>query len=341
MHLSIFRRPLVLISLAFAVLVALAIGVAIVGNNFRFKQESVTALGPDGELAGVLTLPPNGQARGLVVMVHGDGPIDATQQGLYSPWFEGAADSGFATLSWSKPGIDESNGDWLAQSMDDRAAEVTAVIDWAKRNDDVPTQTIVLWGASQAGWVLPKVVNSREDIDGVVAVAPAINWLRQGRFNLESELEHEGADAPEIARAIKDSNRTRKLLDREAPYTDYIDSTTSRDPMTEDRWSFVQRNFRANAVRDLTASASRKTPVHLMVGTHDRNVDVTETEKVYRSTLGSYLTVTHLEGAHTLARPIMEENDLVGFTTGILWPRALLAPRAIADYRTFLKTGPA
>ena len=104
---------------------ALLTGVALVGNSFRFDQRAVTIPGPEGDLAGVLTLPPEGAARGLVVMVHGDGPVEATQGGLYSPWFEGAADAGFATLSWSKPGVGGSEGDWLGQTMDDRAEEVS------------------------------------------------------------------------------------------------------------------------------------------------------------------------------------------------------------------------
>jgi hypothetical protein len=73
-----------------------------------------------------------------------------------------------------------------------------------------------------------------------------------------------------------------------------------------------------------------------MTGTHDRNVDVAETERTYRTVFGPLLTVTHLDGAHSLARTVMEDNDAVGLVTGILWPRALLAPGTIDDYRTFL-----
>lgn len=315
---------------------AVLVGGALVGNSYRFDQRAVAIPGPDGNLAGVLTLPPDGTARGLVVMVHGDGPVEATQGGLYSPWFEGAADAGFATLSWSKPGVAGSEGDWLSQSMDDRASEVSSAIDWAQAQDDVPTDTIVLWGASQAGWVLPKVTRDREDIDGVVAVATAINWLRQGRFNLLAELEHDGADAQERARAIAGSDQTRILLERGASYEEYLASTASTDPMTQERWGFVQRNVDSDATADLAASASRPIPVHLMVGTHDRNVDVAETAGAYRSIFGPSLTVTHVDGAHSLARPVMEDNNLVGLVTGTVWPRALLAPGAIDDYSAFL-----
>lgn len=330
------RRRIAITLISLFTAAAVLIGVALVGNSYRFDQRAVTIPGPDGDLAGVLTLPPEGTPRGLVVMVHGDGPVEATQGGLYSPWFEGAADAGFATLSWSKPGVGGSDGDWLSQSMDDRAREVSAAIDWAQARDDIPTGTIVLWGASQAGWVLPKVTRDREDIDGVVAVGTAINWLRQGRFNLLAEVEHDGANAHERESAIAESDHTRTLLERGASYEEYLASTASADPMTEARWWFVRRNVDSDATADLAASAATPIPVHLMVGTYDRNVDVTETEETYRSTFGPSLTVTHVDGAHSLARPAMEDNDLVGLLTATVWPRALLAPGAIDDYTAFL-----
>lgn len=330
------RRPVLTIVFTLVTVAAIVTGIALVGNSFRFSQRAVTIPGPDGDLAGVLTLPNDGAARGLVAMVHGDGPVEATQGGLYAPWFEGAADAGFATLSWSKPGFGGSDGDWLSQSMDDRAAEVSAALDWALGNDDIPTDTIVLWGASQAGWVLPKVISARDDIDGVVAVGTAINWLRQGRFNLLAQLEYDGADAQEREGIIAESDQTRRLLEHGASYEEYLATTTSIDPMTEDRWEFVLRNFDADATEDLIASAPRAIPVHLMAGTHDRNVDVTETENTYRSIFGPSLTVTHVDGAHSLARPVMEDNDAIGLLTGIIWPRALLAPGAVDDCRAFL-----
>lgn len=320
-----------------ATLLALA-GVALVGNDFRFSEHHISIPGADGELNGVLTLPDDGSARGIVVMVHGDAAVDATQDGLYDPWFEGAADAGFATISWSKPGVGGSEGNWLSQSMDDRATEVEAVLDWAKQREDIPTDTIVLWGASQAGWVIPKVVADRTDIDGIVAVGPAINWRRQGRFHLFAELEHENASTKDRERAVADSDRTRELLDRGASYEDYLAATDSGDPMSEDRWGFVMRNVGADAEADLSAAASRNVPVHLMVGTHDRHVDIAETEEVYMSHFGSYLTVTHLDGAHSLAKPVMEDNEVVGLATAIIWPRALFAPGVIDDYTRFLST---
>ncbi len=320
-----------------ACLVALAMaatGVAVIGNSYSFEEREVQIPTEKGYLAGILTTPKNMEARGLVVMIHGDGPVDATQGGLYDPWFDGAAASGYATLSWSKPGINGSSGDWLSQSMTDRAEEVETAIAWARAQPDVTVTRLVLWGASQAGWVLPTVVADRVDIDGVIAVGTAVNWLRQGHFNLESELTHNGASSEEHALATAASRRVNNLLAAGASYEAYAGTTV--DPMTRERWEFVSKNFTVDATGELTRAASRGIPWLLLAGEHDRNVDMAETIRTYHDIFGDALTVTKVDAAHSMARPVMEDSDLIGFSTAILWPRALLANGVIDTYREFL-----
>lgn len=313
-----------------------AVGIAAVGNDYHFDQAEVRIPVGSGHLEAVLTTPQDRSARGLVVMVHGDGPVNATQDGLYSPWFEGAARAGYATLSWSKPGVGGSTGNWLDQTMDDRAVEVSAAIDWARAQSDIPTERIVLWGASQAGWVIPKVVASRGDVDGVVAVGTAINWLSQGRYNLLADLDHDGATDSERAQAIAQSDAVRALLARHASYDEYLAANSGAAPMTPERWAFVARNVEADARADLQAAAVRDMPILLLAGEHDRNVDMRETEAVYRSIFGERLIVRNVDAVHSMATPLVDGNDVVGFVTAVFWPRALLASGVIDTYTTFL-----
>lgn len=331
----ITRRRIITLGIVVALVLA-AIGVAAVGNEYRFTQTAVQIPLPQGHLDGVLTLPRDAPARGLVVMVHGDGAVDATQEGLYSPWFEGGADAGFATLSWSKPGVGGSTGNWLDQSMQDRAAEVNAAIDWARAQSDIPADRIVLWGASQAGWVIPAVVASRDDIDGMVMVGTAINWLSQGRFNLIAELDHAGATEAERELATAESDAVRGLLAEDTGFDQYLATTTDDPPMTADRWAFVARNMDADATADLHRASTRGIPVFLLAGTHDRNVDMAETELVYRDVFGDALSVQHVDSVHSMARPIVDDNAAVGILVGTFWPRALLAPGVIEGYTGFL-----
>ncbi|NOV98771.1 alpha/beta hydrolase family protein [Isoptericola halotolerans] len=324
-----------------AVVVAIAlggVGVTLAGNDYRLRQEALSIPVSGGALEAVLTLPAEEPARGLVVVVHGDGPVGATHDGLYLPWFEAAADAGFATLTWSKPGVGGSGGDWLDQTMDDRADEVSAAIDWAQRQAAIPNDTIVLWGASQAGWVLPKAAVSRDDIDGIVAVGPAINWLRQGRYNLLAELDHDGATSREREQAIAVSDQTRTLLEQDADYDTYRAATDDPDPMDAGRWSFVSLNYTSDATDDLVAMADKNVPVLLMLGEHDRNVDVTETASTYQDLLGSDVSVEHFDATHSMARPAVEDSEALGLITGILWPRALFADDVLDTYREYLKS---
>lgn len=333
---KIHVRRLIVTGTCIAGLLLAAIGMAVVGNDYRFTQVPVHIPVTDGHLEGVLTTPPKDPARGLVVMVHGDSAVDATQNELYSPWFEGAADAGYATLSWSKPGVGGSTGNWLDQSMGDRATEVSSAIDWAITQSGIPTENLVLWGASQAGWVMPKVVAQRDDIDGVIAVGTAMNWLSQGRFNTLAELDYANAPDEERQRELSSSDTIRDLLQQHGSHEEYLDATTEKTPMSSGRWGFVARNFQADATEDLLASAPRNVPILLLAGDHDRNVDIDETEKVYREIFADDLTVKRFDAVHSLARPIIDSNTLVGTATGIFWPRALLASGVISSYTDFL-----
>lgn len=322
---------------ALCVLAVALAATAVVGHDFRFEIERYSIPSRHGTLDAVVAAPQSGPTHGLVVMVHGDGPVEATHDGLYLPLFEAAADAGYATLSWSKPGVGASSGDWLDQTMEDRAVEVGAAIDWAAQQDDIPTDRIVLWGASQAGWVVPIVAAGREDIDGVVAVSPAINWLRQGRFHLLAGLEHEGATDEERARAVAVSDQTRDLIARGVDYGTYRAVTLDPDPMTSGRWGFAVRNVAADATGALTALAWRRIPVYLMLAEHDRHVDTAETSETYRRILGDDLSTEFFDAHHSLARPVAEDSGAVGVLLATLRPRALFADGVLQGYRDHLR----
>ena len=178
------RRWMVTSLAVVVVLIATLVGWTLYQNTYDIREEKVTITGGSVPLQGVLALPEHGDGPfGLVVFVHGDGPVDATHETFYRPVWEAFAKAGYASLSWDKPGVNGAPGNWLDQSMDDRAAETEAAIEWARGRSDIDPSRIGLWGASQAGWVMPKVVNLDPDVAFVIAVGPAINWLQQGEFN--------------------------------------------------------------------------------------------------------------------------------------------------------------
>ncbi|MDJ1131731.1 alpha/beta hydrolase family protein [Streptomyces iconiensis] len=335
------RRVLAWSVVASVLVAAVLGGVVLWQNSYDTHERRVTIRYGGHVLNGVLTTPDDGGKRHpLVVMVHGDGPLDATHDDGYKPMWEAYARAGYASLSWDKPGVAGAPGNWLEQSMGDRADETAAAVGWARARTDIDGDRVGLWGASQAGWVLPKVA-ARTRVAFVIAVSPAVNWLRQGRYNLLAELKAANAPEAEVGRKVRDSDRVRALLRRGAGYREYVAAMGGARGMTADRWGFVARNHTADATRDLPAL--RGTPVLLGLAGHDLNVDTADTESVYRKELSGAgkLTVRHYPDAdHSMVRDTLARSEFRSTVTALFAPRSLFADGYLADQERFLRALP-
>ncbi|WP_225804027.1 CocE/NonD family hydrolase [Streptomyces sp. NK15101] len=325
--------------LAALLLVAAGLGAVVVRQNTYALREQEVSLRHDGMLLeGVLALPEQGEGPfGLVVFVHGDGPVDATHETFYRPLWESFARAGYASLSFSKPGVGGSEGDWLKQSMDDRAEETLAAIAWARSRPDIDGRRIGLWGASQAGWVLPGVAARDGRLQFVIAVSPAVNWLRQGRYNLLAELARDGAGDQERQAALRRRETVLGLLRRGATFAQYRATVGDADGMTAGRWGFITRNYRADATGDL--AAMRGTPLLLVLAGHDINVDVADTEAVYRATLPreSLTVARYPDATHSLVDHDLESSAWRLAVTAVTAPRRLYAEGFLADQTRYLR----
>ncbi|MFB6617631.1 alpha/beta hydrolase family protein [Streptomyces sp. NPDC085524] len=327
-------------ALAGLVVVAAGLGGLMVWQNtYDLREETVAVRHGGRTLHGVLALPPQGKGPfPLVVFVHGDGPVDATHDTFYRPMWESFARAGYASLSWNKPGVGGAPGDWLDQTMDDRAREAVDAIAWARQRPDIDGSRIGLWGASQAGWVLPKIAARDGRIRFAIAVSPAVNWHRQGRYNLLAELSRDGASAAEVAAALRRRETGLELLGRGATYEEYVRAVGDPQGMTAARWRFVSKNHAADAGADLPAL--RGIPVLLVLAGHDVNVDTADTEAAYRRLLpGPSLRVAHYADAtHGLVEHDVETSPLRLTLTALCAPRALFAEGFLADQRKFLSS---
>lgn len=142
------------IGLCLVALLLPVLGWVIYVNDFRFVTEPVVVTAGGNRLTGTLVLPEHAPVKpGVVVFVHGDGPANASRdEGYYGIW-ETMAQQGYAVLSFDKPGVGGSGGNWLHQTMADRARETVDIIDWPRRDGRFDARCVGLWGTSQAGWV--------------------------------------------------------------------------------------------------------------------------------------------------------------------------------------------
>jgi alpha-beta hydrolase superfamily lysophospholipase len=88
--------------------------------------------------------------NGVILFVHGDGEMHYDAFGYYEPVWKHILDSGYAIFSWDKPGVGNSSGDWLSQSMLDRQNEVRAAVSFLKNRYYFEEGEVGLMGFSQA-----------------------------------------------------------------------------------------------------------------------------------------------------------------------------------------------
>ncbi|MGU3650869.1 alpha/beta hydrolase family protein [Mycolicibacterium sp. A43C] len=281
-----------------------------------------------GYLDATLTTPRNSPGRhGLVVFVHGDGPANASRDDGYKPVWEAFSKAGFATLSWDKAGVGAAPGDWLKQSLADRGAEVSAALDWAHSRNGIDASRMGIWAISQGGWVAPAIAAHRPDVRFLVLVGVAVNWLRQGEFNLRAEMRAANESGEQQRAALQRRARNVALFERGASYQDYLEAEVDTVPMSRERYDFVMRNFRADATADISSIG---VPTLLLLGGADRNVDVVETARVYAALVPAGLLTEHtFPGAtHSLTRDSIEyrPDDIDVIARAVVAPRSIYTP---------------
>ncbi|NQX46529.1 alpha/beta hydrolase [Paenibacillus tritici] len=305
-------------------------------NRFDMVEQAIEIESPEGKLTGTLALPEDSSGKlGLVLFIHGDGAINATYDDGYKPLWERLASLGYASLSLNKRGIGGSEGNWLEQSMEDRVEEAREAIAWARKHPRIDPDRIGVWGASQAGWVIPKLAGE-EPLAFSILVSPAVNWLRQGAYHTRQQMLKEGRSEADIEAEIAANNEVRQLLSKKASYEDYLGAVRDGSPMTKERWTFVSKNFLSDAGQDLKQLHS---PVLLMLGQEDIHVDWKETELVYRNTVKPELLTVALfpDAEHSMLSKKTADSGFRALMISLFFPRQITVPGYMDQIEQFLK----
>jgi uncharacterized protein len=150
-------------------------------------------------LRGTLTLPVGPPPHPALVLVHGS---NAQTRDVFGPWSRYFAGLGFAVLAYDKRGTGQSTGDWKQADFPALAGDVLAGVRFLASRNDIRADRIGLWGASQAGWIMPLVAAEapREIAFLVVHAGSGTTVREEGILYLQNELRMSGL--PEAAVAI-------------------------------------------------------------------------------------------------------------------------------------------
>ncbi|MDB5354890.1 MAG: 3-oxoadipate enol-lactonase [Phycisphaerales bacterium] len=165
-------------------------------------------------LSGVLTIPSTPGPHPAIALVPGSGAQDRDYGGMARRLSAHFARIGFAALSWDKPGVGQSAGDFNQQTLYDRAEETIAAVRYLQGRADIRKDCVGLWGHSQGGMVVPIAAAKSKDIAFLIEVSgwqgPA--W-QQDAIRVEAELRADGFSEEDVHQA-RDFARKRMDLIR-------------------------------------------------------------------------------------------------------------------------------
>lgn len=261
-----------------------------VHNEITFETDQ-------GVMSGTLILPNGVSHPPIALFVHGDGPQDRYSSDGYLVPMRLLLEAGVGVFSWDKPGVGESEGNWLNQSMTDRASEAVAALLAIQQLDYVDASKVGFLGFSQAGWVVPEAVRPGSTAAFAVLVGGAVNWEEQGAYYGRQRR------AQEIPRA----------------------------PMSAERLVFVERN-RGSDARGALAKVS--VPFLGVFGSDDLNVDPVADSETYRQIVGPLRSENEVwvvpQATHGLLRAPLFNYQLVS-----QWPGWLPAVYVMAGRHAF------
>ncbi len=310
-----------LLALLLAVFAFSLLTISVFASQDKMLRQEISFISNGNLLKGVLVTPAGNTAAPCLVFVHGSGATPRDNYGYYKPYWQRFAQKGWCSLSWDKPGVGASEGDWQLQSMDDRAMEVSAAMDFLRSRPGMKNTPIGLIGISQAGWVMPKLSAMRNDLAFIISISGAIDWMEQSRYSGDIRLKSEGYSPQEIQRIKLFEYRMDLSLRDGDSYQSYLAlmeiAPKGEDrPMSEKFWNFVQLNWRSNVRDDLR---NINVPVLALFGANDAYVDAVKSAQVYRQELeissAPFFEIVTFEGAdHALMQSdkIQPSNEGLG-----------------------------
>ncbi|WP_391087453.1 serine aminopeptidase domain-containing protein [Vibrio sp. NH-UV-68] len=270
------------------------------------------------------------KVKGVVFFISGDGATPYDADGYYDEIWQVFLDAGYAVFSWDKPGVGQSGGNWLKQSMLNRQSEVRSAISFVKKHYPDKAQTIGVMGFSQAGWVAPALMRNNPDISFMVGVGYAMNWLDQSWYMTKIKLQREKASSAQFRHARQRHQQERLFWKERPSYANYVKLfADEKAVMSEERFNFVRKNVWSDATKDYL---NIKQPILILLGDNDVYVDVMDTYNeltlIYNGQDNAMIKIIP-DATHGLLKyPEFddENNDLISLVKLLLLGKRAYAP---------------
>ncbi|WP_316812548.1 alpha/beta hydrolase family protein [Pedobacter heparinus] len=148
-------------------------------KDFPYKQEEVTFVNVKNgnQLAGTLTMPSNGKASKIAILISGSGPQNRNEELApfnhrpFLVWSDWLTRNGIAVLRYDDRGIGKSTGNFAKASSADFADDAEAAVNYISSRADLKHLSIGLVGHSEGGMIAPMVASRNKSVKFIVLLA--------------------------------------------------------------------------------------------------------------------------------------------------------------------------
>ena len=267
----------------------------------------------NNKLSGIIDQPANGDAKALILFVHGSGPTNIRMENRYIDLRQRFTKLGIACVVWDKPGNGRSEGEFdQNQPVEESAQEVLDAIAYL-RSKSVPGSTrIGIWSTSRGSWVAPIAMSQDREIEFWISVS-GVPAEDNKYYLMKSNLPLEGRTREETQLLLKEWVRGRQIFMQGGAYDEYLNATgnlrkdtsviyfagdpeVSREEYeaeqkafleVKDQYEFDHETLSLIMVRNFAEMLSGlNIDVLALLGEKDTNVDWRKTKQLYESTFG-------------------------------------------------------
>jgi len=136
---------------------------------------------------------------------YSDGFLETFIQGVFLP-------RDFAVFYFNKRGMGQSEGTWLNNSIQGRADDTYAAVEFLKSHPAVDSQNIGVIGHSQGGWVVNLVASQHDDVAFFISLAgPTTSVIGNMEDNYRGAYMCEGYEGEELEKKIANNFRLTRL----------------------------------------------------------------------------------------------------------------------------------
>lgn len=195
----------------------------------RFQEEEVRFQAGTAHLAGTLVRPTTPGPHPAVVFLTDAGASDRTEQGTIPAVARQLAAHGFACLSWDRPGVGQSSGDYQTQAIADRVDEALAAVHFLQARADIARTRVGLAGIGEGGTVAPVAAAQSSDVAFVVAVGSCqLTGWEQELYRIEHELRADGFNNAAVAEAMDLARLKIELLRGDGAFEEFDETQKLR-----------------------------------------------------------------------------------------------------------------